>query len=507
MYDAGAARGQTVTLGRLLRRLSWAGLRDEKAPGESELEIDHLTDDSRVVGPRGLFVAVRGEQSDGRLFIDMAVENGAIAIVYEATPGDPHISAPGVALVPVSDSRRALGLLAAEYFGDPSRALDVIGVTGTNGKTTTTHLIHQALNLLDPPSGLIGTIDYRTPRSRVDATHTTPNSLRVHALLDQSRTEGGRSCVMEVSSHALEQGRAEAVRFAGAVFTNLTQDHLDYHHDMRSYLAAKKKLFDGLEGGAVAVFNVDDAAGEAIVSDTIARRVSFGQVERADIRFEVLESRLDVLKIRLDGRKRVFNLPGRFNAYNVSAAYALLSSLGFGAVEVLNALEQARPAPGRFEAVTLPGGPIVVVDYAHTPDALENVLGAIAECKPTGSQVWCVFGCGGDRDRAKRPMMARIAEDGSDHVVVTDDNPRTEPSEQIFADIRTGFRDPKRVIWLSDRRRAIVAALEGATPDDVVLVAGKGHESYQVIGTEKVDFDDREVIREIWTDPDRIKPS
>jgi UDP-N-acetylmuramoyl-L-alanyl-D-glutamate--2,6-diaminopimelate ligase len=312
---------------------------------------------------------------------------------------------------------------------------------------------------------------------------------------------------MEVSSHALEQGRAEAVRFAGAVFTNLTQDHLDYHHDMESYLAAKKKLFDGLDGAALAVYNIDDEAGERMTSHTLARRVSFGQSELADIRFEVLESRLDVLQIRLDGRKRMFRLPGRFNAYNVSAAYAVLSSLGYGAVEVLNALEQVRPAPGRFEAVTLPGGPIVVVDYAHTPDALENVLRAIAECKPDGARVWCIFGCGGDRDRAKRPMMARIAEEGADQVVVTDDNPRTEPSEQIFADMRPGFRDPDRVIWQRDRRLAIAAALEGAAPGDVVLVAGKGHEGYQVIGTEKIDFDDREVIREIWVDPDRIKPS
>lgn len=509
MYEAGAARGQTVTLDRLLRRLSSAGLGGERTSADRELEIDHLTDDSRVVGPKGLFVAVRGEQADGRLFIDKAVENGAIAIVYEATPGESHPIAPDVALVPVSDSRRALGVLAAEYFGDPSHSMDVIGVTGTNGKTTTTHLIYQALVLLDPPSALIGTIDYRTPRTRVEASHTTPSALRVHALLDQTRKEAGRSCVMEVSSHALEQGRTEAVRFSGAIFTNLTQDHLDYHVDMDAYFAAKKRLFDGLDANALAIYNADDEAGGRMVSDTSARRVSYGQGEGADIRFEVLESRPDSLRIRLDGRYRMFKLPGRFNAYNVSAAYALLASHGFDAVEVLDALEQARPAPGRFEAVSLRGtrgdvkrgAPMVIVDYAHTPDALRNVLEAVAECKPDGAEVWCVFGCGGDRDRAKRPLMARVAEAGADHIVVTDDNPRTEPSEQIFADIRPGFREPDRVIWQSDRRLAIAAALEGATAGataDVVLVAGKGHETYQVIGTTKNHFDDREVIREIW---------
>ena len=497
MYESGVARGRVVSLGRLTRRLADAGLAAASDLDLIETNVDHLTCDSRMVGPRGMFVAQRGVQTDGHLFIDKAVDNGAIAIVYEATPAEPHF--PGVALVPVSDSHRALGLLATEYFGDPSARLTVVGVTGTNGKTTTTHLIHQALNLLDPPSGLIGTIDYRTPRTRTEASHTTPDALHVHALLDQISDEDGRSCVIEVSSHALVQGRAEGVSFAGAVFTNLTQDHLDYHGDMSAYGSAKKILFDALDEDASAVYNADDPAGSPIVADTVARRVSYGRSAEADIRFDIVESGLAVLKLRIDGRARRFNLPGRFNAYNVAASYALLVSLGFGGVETLDALDQARPAPGRFETIRLSGGPIAIVDYAHTPDALQNVLVAVAESKPKDAGVWCVFGCGGDRDRAKRPMMARIAEDGADHVVVTDDNPRTEPSEQIFADIRPGFRNPDRVVWHGDRRAAIATALEAAGAGDVVLVAGKGHETYQVIGTNKINFDDRKVIREIWS--------
>ncbi len=502
MADSGAARGNAVTLRQLVRALSSADLLVSDRVFHNDIEIDHLTGDSRKISSGGMFVAVRGTQTDGHLFIDKAVDNGAIAIVYEATPEGPHRNSPGVAFVPVSDSERALGVLAASFSNDPSSLLQTVGVTGTNGKSTVAWLLHQALDLLGAPvgpSGLLGTIAYVTPRSTIEAVHTTPDPITVHGILRQVLDEGGKSCVMEVSSHALVQRRIEGVAFDVAVFTNLSQDHLDYHEGMQAYLEAKKILFDGLTKEATAVFNSDDPCGSAIVKDTVARKISFGMDSAADVQFDILENDLRGLKLELDGTTCQFRLVGRFNAYNLAAAYASLRALNIEATSALETLSQATAAPGRFEVVALTGGPTTIVDYAHTPDALANVLTTLDALRDEDQRIWCVFGCGGDRDTTKRPLMAAIAEAHADHVIVTDDNPRTESSDKIFADIRRGFKSRQGVTWIPDRAAAISKALAAATADDIVLIAGKGHETYQVQGTRRIDFDDRAVARAAWT--------
>ena len=464
------------------------------------ITIDHLADDSREVGPEGCFVAVRGTSTDGHSFIDKAVQNGAIAIVCEAVPGKAKARFPGTAFVRVSDSRRALSELAAAYYGDPARELRMIGVTGTNGKTTTATLVHHLLTIVGDTPGLIGTIEIRMGDRAVDTSLTTPGPLDVHRQLRDMVDAGCTSCAMEVSSHALDQDRVASIDYDVAIFTNLTADHLDYHGTLVAYRNAKKKLFDGLAADATACYNADDPAGPQVVADTAAPRLSYGTGAGADIRVEVLESRLDGLRLRLDGRTGSFRLVGRFNAYNLAAAYAAGCALGYDPADVVQALEVAPPVAGRFEQIVFDDGTTVIVDYAHTPDALENVLQSIRSLKPDSAALWCVFGCGGDRDPSKRRMMGSIAERYADRVIVTSDNPRTEEPEAVMNDIRRGMNRPTDAQWLVDRDDAIHAAAEQARPGDVVLIAGKGHETYQVIGTEKRPFDDREKARQYFAD-------
>ena len=487
-----------VPLQALLKRLESAGLDVRKRGRTSGVEIDHVASDSRAVGPGGLFVAIRGERADGHLFIDKAVQNGAIAIVCEAVPGDVAKRFPGIALAQVANTRAALAELAAAFYGDPSRELKLIGVTGTNGKTTVTHLIDHLLTELGETSGLIGTIAFRLGGPPKPATHTTPDALRLNQMLRTMVAAGCTSCTMEVSSHALDQDRVRALHYDVAVFTNLTRDHLDYHGSFQAYLAAKKKLFDGLPATSVAVYNLDDPAGSQVVADTSARRLSYGRTSEADVHVDVLENRLSGLRLRLDGMERAFRLVGLFNAYNLAAAYAAGRALGYSATDVLDALATAPPVPGRFETFRFGGGTTVIVDYAHTPDALENVLQTIRATKPAGAALWCVFGCGGDRDAGKRRPMGTLAEHYADRVVVTSDNPRTEDPEGIMNDIRRGMDRPAEAAWIVSRREAIAYVAHHAAPGDVVLVAGKGHETYQTIGTERHPFDDREEVVRIF---------
>ncbi len=482
-------------LAMLLQRLDGAGLVLKKQGRFTQIQVDHLASDSRNVGPGGLFVAIRGEQADGHLFIDKAVKNGAVAIVCEAMPEEARVRFPGIAFVHVENTRAALAELAAAFYGDPSRELCLVGVTGTNGKTTTASLVHHLLEKQGVHAGLIGTIAYRFGAPPVTATHTTPDALAVNRMLRQMVDAGCTACVMEVSSHALAQDRVRALDFDVAVFTNLTRDHLDYHVSFEAYLEAKKKLFDGLSSAATALYNLDDPAGPAVVADTAARRIAYGQTPPADLRLEVLDNRLGGLRLRLQGRTRAFRLVGLFNAYNLAAAYGVGLALGYDPDAVLDALVLASPVPGRFEQQTFADGTTVIVDYAHTPDALENVLKTIRVTKSPSARLWCVFGCGGDRDRVKRRFMGAIAERYADHVIVTSDNPRTEDPASILNDIRRGMDRPTEALWIVDRREAIREAAMRARPGDVVLVAGKGHETYQVVGTEKRPFDDREEVR------------
>ena len=490
----------------------------EVAVRDEGIEVDHLTDDSREVGPGGLFVAIRGTEADGHQFIDEAVQKGASAILCEELP--PDVSADEVAAdemaaggsttsdgptyVRVTDTRAALAEAAAAFYDDPSHELKLVGVTGTNGKTTTAYLVRHVLRTLGEKTALIGTVETDLGAGRMDSTLTTPGPVELQQMLRTAADNGCTAGAMEVSSHALDQGRTRATRFVVGVFTNLTPEHLDYHGTLDAYRRAKKRLFDMLPRGGVALYNADDPSGAEVVRDTDARKISFG--EQGDVRVEVLENRLDGLRLRLDGAERAFRLVGGFNAYNLAAAYAAARALGYEQEETLDALAAVPPVPGRFEQMRFEqmrfegtsstGSRVVIVDYAHTPDALENVLQALRDVQEGRSEeergtVWCLFGCGGDRDRTKRPAMGRIAERLADRLIVTSDNPRTEEPESIIDEIRAGLERPEEALFVEDRREAIREAARRSQENDIILIAGKGHETYQIIGAETRPFDDR----------------
>ncbi len=503
MADSHSARSSPVPNAlpwpALRRRLARAGLLDEIHCGSDAdphtLTIGALTDDSRDVTPGGTFVAIRGVEADGHSFIDMAVKQGARLVVCEAVPERARERFPDTVFARVTDARSALAEAAAALYDDPAEALRLVGVTGTNGKTTVAYLLHHLLDALGTPTGLLSTIGVRTGAEETSTGLTTPGPIALHRTLRKMVDAGCTAGVMEVSSHALDQRRVHGLDYEVAIFTNLSVDHLDYHGSSQAYRAAKKRLFDGLGADATALYNADDEAGTTMVADTAADIVSFALNTGADIEGGVLESRIDGLRLRIDGRERAFQLAGRFNAYNLTAAYGAGMALGFGPEAVLDALAAAPPVPGRFEPLRFDGGPTVIVDYAHTPDALENILRAARDTLPQGGTLWCVFGCGGDRDPSKRPTMGRIAEQVADRTIVTSDNPRTEDPVAILRDIRDGVRDPEAMRWIVDREAAIQAAADEAVPGDVVVLAGKGHETTQTLGTDTRPFDDREMAR------------
>jgi UDP-N-acetylmuramoyl-L-alanyl-D-glutamate--2,6-diaminopimelate ligase len=470
-----------------------------EAPTPDALVIEHLTDDSRAVEPNGAFVAVRGTTTDGHSFIDNAIANGARLVVCEAVPGAVRERFPAVVFATVSDARVALAEMAAALYDDPADALRLVGITGTNGKTTVAFLVHHLLEALGETTGLLSTVEVRTGAETTTTNLTTPGPIELQRTLRRMVENDCTACAMEVSSHALDQKRVHGLDFAIGIFTNLTADHLDYHGTPRAYRQAKKTLFDGLSADATALYNADDEAGSQMVADTEAATVSFAFDREADIRPEIRESRVDGLRLAIGGCERTFRLAGRFNAYNLAAAYGTGRVLGHNAEPVLDALAEAPPVPGRFEQLTFEDGPTVVVDYAHTPDALENVLRAVRDTAPAEATLWCVFGCGGDRDPSKRGTMGRIAEQLADRVLVTSDNPRTEEPKAIMNDIRRGVDRPDEMDWIVDREEAIQAAAERAEPGDVVLIAGKGHETYQTIGTDTRPFDDRKMARKYFS--------
>lgn len=477
------------------RRLREAGLLQERKGPELTGEIDAFTCDSRRVEEGGAFFAITGAQADGHRFIGDAASAGARLIVVEKMPEEP---VRGATLWRVRSTRAAWAEVAAARFGDPAGELAIVGVTGTNGKTTTTYLIEHLLRETGRRVGLIGTIAVRIDGEELETEHTTPDAFELQRLLRRMADAGCTHAVMEVSSHALDQERVRGIDFDVACFTNLTQDHLDYHPDFGSYFAAKKKLFDGLTDEAVACYNLDDERGAAIVADTAARTLSYGFDEEADVGVAIREHTLEGMRLDLDGETRSFHLVGAFNASNLAAAYASATALGLSSEEALTALATAPPVPGRFEQVRVDGASTVIVDYAHTPDALENVLATLRPLVGEGV-LWCVFGCGGDRDREKRPLMGAVAERLADRVVVTSDNPRTEDPAAILDDIRRGLDSPDEASWITDRREAIAFVAREARPGDAVLVAGKGHEPYQIVGTEKRHFDDREAVQTLFS--------
>ena len=470
--------------------------------GSSAAEITSLTCDSRCVEKGCCFIAVRGTVNDGHDHIEAAVAAGAAAVVCEHLPE--HIS-DKVCYVVTSDTAEATGRIASAFYGHPSRELKLIGVTGTNGKTTVATLLYDLFRALGYESGLISTVVYRIGSRSIESTHTTPDAIRLNAMMREMADEGCRYCFVECSSHAIVQRRIAGLHFAGGIFTNLTHDHLDYHKTFAEYLRAKKLFFDTLPRGAFALVNADDRNGSVMVQNTRATVRTLSLRAAADYRCKVVEMLPDGMLLRIDGREVWVRFAGRFNASNLLTVYAAALLAGADRDEVLRLLSTLAPVRGRFEQIIADDGTIAVVDYAHTPDALENVFKTIAELRTEGHKVIAVCGCGGDRDRTKRPEMAAIAVKYADTAIFTSDNPRSERPEDILHDMTCSLPAASHFITITDRAEAIRTAVMLSAPGDMVLVAGKGHETYQITGREKIHFDDREEIMKSLREFGRLK--
>ena len=458
--------------------------------------VGSLTYDSRAVEQGACFFAVRGTQSDGHRYIASAIERGAVAIICEEMP---ESRVEGVSYVKVEDSNIAMAHIAAAYYDHPSRELRLVGVTGTNGKTTTATLLYDMFMAMGYKAGLISTVIYRIGERSIASTHTTPDSIRLNQMMREMVDEGCDYCFMEVSSHAAAQHRIEALHFAGALFSNLTHDHLDYHGTYKEYIRAKKSFFDALPKEAWAVVNIDDRNGEVMLQNCDAKHYRLSLRSMADFRTKIIEMLPDGMLLHIDNQEVWVKFTGRFNAYNLTTVYAAATLLGIDKMEVLTTLSKLTPVAGRFESIIAEDRTIAIVDYAHTPDALENVLQTIEEVRRDEQRLFVVCGCGGDRDKTKRPEMAAIAVKYATTAVFTSDNPRTESPEAILDDVVAGVGTAKNWLRITDRREAIRTAAMLAHAGDIILIAGKGHEDYQIIGTEKHHFDDREEIRNAFS--------
>ncbi len=468
----------------------------ERSIGPAEVEISSLTADSRQAGEGSMFVAVRGVSVDGHSFIPSLKGKGVKAIVVEELPDELW---DGATYIVVENSAIALGHLASQWYGNPSQRLHLVGVTGTNGKTTTATLIYEMARLMGYKAGLLSTVVNYVDTEAIHATQTTPDPLTINALLAQMVEKGCSYAAMEVSSHAAHQHRIAGLTFAGGIFTNLTRDHLDYHKTVQAYLEAKKSFFDGLPAEAFALTNADDKTGEVMLQNTRAHRYTYSLRSMADFRGRIVESRLDGTLMNFNGHEVNVLFTGRFNAYNLTAVYGASILLGWDREEVLVNMSRLVPVAGRFQTFHSPDGQVTgIVDYAHTPDAVVNVLTAIREVVGNRGRIITVVGAGGNRDKGKRPIMAREAARLSDFVILTSDNPRFEEPEEILHDMEAGIADDPalstRCISVTDRRTAIERAAAMAGQGDVVLVAGKGHEDYQEVRGVKHHFDDREEI-------------
>lgn len=458
-----------------------------------DVEVKGIAFDSRKVAQGFAFVAIKGTQSDGHAFIDKAITNGATVIVCEVLPEAPPLS---VTLVTVKSSTQALGCMVANFHGNPSKKLKLVGVTGTNGKTTVATLLHRLFGTLGNKCGLLSTVENRIVEEVIPATHTTPDPIQINQLLVRMLEAGCQYCFMEVSSHAVAQGRIEGLQFTGAIFTNITHDHLDYHHTFESYIRAKKGFFDMLPSEAFALVNIDDKRGMVMLQNCKARKHTYAVKKMADYKAKIVTNSIDGLELEIDNRNVWFKLIGDFNAYNLLAVYGSAMLLQQDAEEVLMRLSSMSGAVGRFERV-LPGTKFTaIVDYAHTPDALKNVLETITNFRSGQEKVISVLGCGGNRDRTKRPLMAAIACKYSDKVIFTSDNPRDEDPLEIIREMQKGVgpSEAKKTLVMVDREEAIKTACMMAAEHDIILVAGKGHETYQEVKGVKRPFDDREVL-------------
>ena len=452
--------------------------------------------DSRKVKKGGLFVAVVGSQTDGHRFIDRAIDNGATAVIGEQMPTSLR---PDVTYITVKNSGQALGIVASNYYHNPSQKLKLVAITGTNGKTTTATLLFQLFRDLGYKVGLISTVNNRVNDSILQASLTTPDAVSLNALLDSMVKEGCTHCFMEASSHAIVQHRISGLMFTGGVFTNLSHDHLDYHGTFEAYINAKKRLFDQLPSNAFALANIDDKRGLIMLQNTKASKLTFGVKRMADYKAKIISNTIRGLELEIDQTTVWFKLIGEFNAYNLLASYAVALLLGESEAEVLRLLSAIGPAPGRFDQVNTTSEVTAIVDYAHTPDALDKVLTTIKAFRTGHEKVITVVGCGGNRDKDKRPVMADIACKYSDQVILTSDNPRDESPEEILGDMQKGINvvHQKKVLSIVDRKEAIKAACSLSANHDIILVAGKGHETYQEINGIRHDFDDKVILAQM----------
>lgn len=467
--------------------------------GSVDKEINLLTPDSRRVEAGAMFVAVRGTVVDGHSFIPVVSTTGVAAIVCEQLP---QLLESGITYIKVENSAVALGHLASEWYGNPSRELKLVGVTGTNGKTTTATLIYEMARLMGNKAGLLSTVRNYVDDKPYATTQTTPDPLTINRLLREMVDAGCGYAAMEVSSHAADQHRIAGLHFAGAVFSNLTRDHLDYHKSVEAYLKAKKSFFDNLDADSFALTNIDDKTGLVMTQNTRAAVKTYSLRSEADFTGRIVESRLDGTLLSLNGREVEVMFTGRFNAYNLTAVYGASVLLGWPVEDILRCMSMLVPVAGRFQTLRSPRGYVAVVDYAHTPDAVVNVLNAIREVVGDKAQVITVVGAGGNRDHGKRPIMAAEAARLSDRLILTSDNPRFEDPRAILADMEAGLDASQRprTLTIVDRREAIRTATALAQPGDVVLIAGKGHEDYQEINGVKHHFDDRETVLDIFSD-------
>ena len=467
-----------------------------KIEGNLDISVESIHFDSREVKPESLFVAVPGTQADGHLFIGKAIKAGAKAVVCQTFP---ETLLEDVTYIKVNDSAEALGRIASVWYGEPSKHLTLVGVTGTNGKTTVATLLYRMFRGFAYRTGLISTIRNYINGKKLPSTHTTPDAIELNDLLAQMLKAGCKYVFMEVSSHAIDQKRIAGLQFKGGIFTNLTRDHLDYHPTFEAYRNVKKAFFDGLPAAAFALTNKDDKNGDFMLQNTKANKKTYSLSTLADFKGKILESHFDGTEMSVNGKEIATQFVGRFNAYNLLAVYGTAVMLGQNPDEALRILTTLRSVAGRFQTFRSPEGYTAIVDYAHTPDALTNVLDAIHEVLSGKGVIITVVGCGGNRDRGKRPIMAKEAARLSDCVILTSDNPRFEDPEAIIRDMEEGLSDanPKRTLKITDRREAIRTACMLAQTGDVVLIAGKGHEDYQEVNGIKYHFDDREIVMEI----------
>jgi UDP-N-acetylmuramoyl-L-alanyl-D-glutamate--2,6-diaminopimelate ligase len=465
--------------------------------GNENIEVSDIQTDSRKSDENSLFIAIKGVQVDGHQYISSAIKQGATVIVHEE---DIDTSKTGVTYVKVAHSAEAAGIIATTWYGNPAEKLKLVGVTGTNGKTTTATLLYDVFRKLGYKAGLLSTVANYIDGEMLPATHTTPDPLTLNHLLNEMVKTGCEYAFMEVSSHAIHQRRVSGLTFSGGIFTNLTQDHLDYHGTMEEYLKAKKKFFDDLPASAFALTNADDKNGAVMLQNTKAKKYSYSVRGLADFKARIIEKHFDGTAVEFDGREVQLQFVGVFNVYNLLAVYAAATLLGHKPEEVLVVLSTLKPVAGRFETIRSPQGFTAIVDYAHTPDALTNVLEAIHEVLDGNGRVITVVGCGGNRDKTKRPIMAREAVRLSDQAILTSDNPRYEEPQAIINDMADGLNSEqmKKTLLIVEREQAIKTACMIAKEGDVILIAGKGHEDYQDVKGVKYHFDDREVVRNIF---------